>query len=105
MLAEEIDAHTNTYLITYDLRDPGANYLAVEDAIKKAGKAVRVLESVWVVQSNRTAAGLLDHVAGTVRRKDGFLVVRVSAPWDRSEKLYSDTDYDLLEKLLGSHEL
>ena len=98
------------YLITYDLRVPGANYPEIEDAIRRVGTAAtRVLESVWVVEADSTAAGLLDFVAGQndqggPGRRDGFMVVTISGPWDRSKKLYKDTDYGLLDDLLGRRE-
>ena len=42
----------NLHLVTYDLRKPGRDYATLFAAIKALGKAIKPLQSTWIVATN-----------------------------------------------------
>ena len=90
----------SAYLVSYDLGTSGRNYEAVISDLKRAAgaKATRVLYSVWIVETELSAEGLLKAV------KEGdpegsYIVVHISAPWARHE-LRAEADISLIQRLL-----
>ncbi|MCW8088437.1 hypothetical protein [Sabulicella glaciei] len=67
----------NTHLISYDLREQGREYQRLYDCLKN-WRAVRVLESVWLLQTSRDAEEIWDDLQGYVDRNDALFVARLT---------------------------
>lgn len=67
------------YLISYDLNSPGQKYQDVCAAIEKASTGVwcRPLESVYIIQSNKSAEDIYRNIAKSIDRNDLLLVIEV----------------------------
>jgi hypothetical protein len=70
------------YLISYDLTKTERDYEGVHSTIEGFGRAARVLESTWIVESD---VGI-DQMRGKLLRDDAenndrFLIVSVEGPW------------------------
>ena len=80
-------------LISYDLDKPDRNYDGLGDEIKKLNSTAdyaRVLESVWLVQTELSVNEVLLRLQGVTDPGDGLLVVKVSAPF-AAQKLRGTT--------------
>ncbi len=51
-----------TYLITYDLKNPGQKYDNLIDAIKAYGIWAKISSSCWAIKTNQTAAQICDNL-------------------------------------------
>lgn len=73
----------SVFLISYDLRSPGRDYKNLYDGIRRLGKSVRTLESVWVVHSSSSVTAVRDALARHMDKNDGLLVVQTArnAAW------------------------
>lgn len=71
-----------SYLITYDLLKPTKDYSRLYSGIRAidAG-AWHGLESVWIVQSQLSAAAIRDYLAGCIDANDRVLVTAVAKEW------------------------
>ena len=71
---------------SYDLRKPGRNY---EPLYKRLAdwRAVRVLQSVWIIETNSSAATIRDDLAKYLDANDGLLVTGLTgeAAWQKLE--------------------
>ena len=75
------------YAVSYDLKKPGRNYQPLWDRLAQ-WKAVRVLESFWVIDTNpSSAAALRDDLKQHVASTTGCLSL-VSRPILRGQVLY-----------------
>lgn len=74
------------YIISYDLLQPGRNYDALYEAIKKHSKWARINESVWAVVTNKTAVQIRDNLGQYLDSNDRIFVVKsgVEAAWRNS---------------------
>lgn len=72
-----------TYLISYDLRQPGRNYDELYEAIKAVGSWWSCLESVWIVKSEFSAIQIRDHLTPKIDRNDKLLIAELTgqAAW------------------------
>ena len=72
--------------VSYDLRKPGRNY---ESLWKRLGDwgATRVLQSVWIIDRQTTAAQIRDDLAHHIDTNDGLLVTGLTgeAAWRNLE--------------------
>lgn len=68
------------YIVSYDLRAPGRNYQSLYGMLKSAG--VRILESVWLIQSDMGAAAVRDKLKSVTDQNDGIMVVELEARAD-----------------------
>lgn len=64
-----------TYIVSYDLREPGRDYSSLYDALKSEITWWHHLESTWLVVSNKSAADLRNKLAATMDDNDKVLVV------------------------------
>ena len=64
--------------VSYDLRKPGRNYQSLYDRLAAWG-AFRVLESVWIINSNSSAVAIRDDLLKQIDSGDGLLVTQISA--------------------------
>lgn len=70
-----------TYLISYDLCNPGRNYSSLAAAIAEVFPyRIRPLQSVLVVKSDSTAVQIRDFLQQYVDQSDRILVMVVKAP-------------------------
>jgi len=65
-----------SYSVSYDLRAPGRNYQSLWDALRNAG-AVRALESLWLLDDPKNAAGVRDAMRSHVDENDRILVTQL----------------------------
>lgn len=63
-----------TYLITYDLRNPGKNYDCLICAIKACGNWAKINQSCWAIKSNQTAAQIMTALSAYLDRNDTLFV-------------------------------
>jgi hypothetical protein len=63
------------YVVSYD-QHRDRDYTPVSTALKRLG-AVSVLESVWLVDSNLTAAALRETLQTATRNEDSLLIIQV----------------------------
>lgn len=67
----------NTIQINYDLRAPGRDYQPVYDYIKRHSSC-HLLESCWLVRTNKTAKQVRDDVRGLIDRNDRVATFNVT---------------------------
>lgn len=65
------------YCVSYDLRAPGRNYQPLYDAFAQA-RAVRALQSLWLVTSTHTSSQLRDVLRGMMDANDGLLITEIA---------------------------
>lgn len=65
------------YCVSYDLRAPRRNYQSLYDAFAQA-KAVRALQSLWLVTSTHTSSQLRDVLRGLMDADDGLLITEIT---------------------------
>lgn len=69
----------STYLITYDLSQPGRDYSGLYEAIKGVGSTWwHCLESNWIVKTNSNAVAIRDTILPHIDSNDKLLVVKLS---------------------------
>ncbi len=68
-------------LITYDLKQPGRDYSTLYEAIKSYGNWAHPVESVWLVDTIKTPAGIRDHLKKCIDTNDMLLVVQLNLNW------------------------
>lgn len=74
----------NTYLVSYDLRQPGRNYNPVHEHLRSYPDWAKPLESLWLVKSNLMAVQIRDNLVRLIDANDCVFVVDVtqkSAAW------------------------
>jgi len=69
-----------TYLISYDLAEPGRDYAALEKAIQKYGAYCHLQKSVWLIVSEADAAAIRDNLRQYLDENDKIFVAKTSAP-------------------------
>lgn len=73
---------TKTISVSYDLRAPGRSYETLYAAIKRTGSAwARLLESLWVVVTNKTSAQVRESLSAHVDQNDQLLVAEFGPVW------------------------
>ena len=68
------------YLVTYDLRKPGRDYAPVHTFLKQLAYC-KDLESVWLIDTNWTAAQIRDALNQRIDANDKTFVVRLMRDW------------------------
>ena len=64
-------------LISYDLKRPGQTYSRLYEAIKSYGNWWHYLESVWLIDTERTPREVFEHLAPNIDKNDRMLVVEI----------------------------
>jgi len=73
-------SHLTTLLITYDLNQPGQNYVALHDAIKNVGTNWwHHLDSTWLVKASKDAKQVRDELMVVMDTSDKLLVIDVTS--------------------------
>lgn len=88
-----------TYLISYDLNNPGKNYNDLYDTIKTAstGKWCKPLESVYIIESILSASSIYNKLSPCLDSNDRILVIEVK----RQSYWYLDKEVsDYLQEML-----
>lgn len=69
-----------SYLITYDLSQPGRNYSGLYDAIKAiSGTWAHIAESAWVVVAdNQTTASIRNSLTNVMDNNDKLIVCKLA---------------------------
>lgn len=68
----------NNLFVSYDLHEPGKNYDAVIEAIKKLGNWAKVHYSLWYVKSDLAASQAAEQVWTKMDANDKLLVIDAS---------------------------
>jgi hypothetical protein len=70
------------FLVSYDLRKPGRDYTELFKAIKaKANGWAHPAESVWLIGSDDSAAGVCNALKAHVDPNDGLIVIELGRDW------------------------
>lgn len=71
------------YVIAYDLKEPNtpADYAKIIDAIKAYGTWMRLEQSVWLIDSEKTAIQLRDELREQIRSKDVLFIAPIGGAW------------------------
>jgi hypothetical protein len=75
----------NTYLISYDLRQPGKDYATLHNHLKSYDTWAKPLESVWLIKSGLSYTEIRNAVRLYIDTNDKILIVDVtgrSAAWN-----------------------
>lgn len=67
-------------LVTYDLKQPGRNYQPVHDYLK-GFTYCKGLDSVWLLDTQQTAAQVRDALKQKVDANDKVFVVKLTNSW------------------------
>ncbi len=72
-----------TYLIAYDLRQPGRDYKTLFQALKSYGTWWHGLESTWMIRTAQSAEQIRDYLLGHMDRNDRLMVTGLTgeAAW------------------------
>lgn len=72
-----------SYLVTYDLSQPGRNYDELIEHLKSYGTYSHSLGSVWLIVSDKTASQIREAADAYLDANDKILVVKTtsSAAW------------------------
>ena len=67
-------------LVTYDLKAPGRNYQPVWDYFKQFDRC-KGLESVYLIETEKTPAMVRDEIAKIIDSNDVLFVVKLTRSW------------------------
>jgi len=70
----------SVYVINYDLKAPGRDYQPLYDAIKTF-KWCHILESCWLIDTNKPASEIRDILKSKVDGNDEIFVARLGHEW------------------------
>ena len=70
----------SVYVVTYDLRQPGRNYSVLYAALNMY-EHCHGLESVWFVDSSKTATNIRDHLNNQIDANDMVFVGELQKHW------------------------
>lgn len=66
------------YEISYDLQEPGQDYVDIHEAIESLGPTFDALESTWLVDvSNEGAGDIADDLTGVTDTNDSIVVTQI----------------------------
>lgn len=68
------------YLITYDLKQPGRNYQPVYEYLKRFTHC-KGMESVWLLETSKSTASILDDLKSLTDKSDVVFVTRLQRDW------------------------
>ena len=69
-----------TYLISYDLRNPGQNYEALLKKIKSSSGWARLGDSAYIIISEDSAVNIRDYLMTVLDNNDKIFVGVINAP-------------------------
>jgi hypothetical protein len=69
----------NSFLISYDLIAPGKDYDKIEKKIESYPNPKRILESVWIVNSNENSQQIAQDLNTVTDSDDKIFVVRLES--------------------------
>lgn len=69
------------YMITYDLKQPGRDYQSLFDHIKNNYSWCKGLDSVWLVETTKSAAEIRDGLKILIDTNDKLFVARLQGNW------------------------
>lgn len=68
-------------LVTYDLHNPGRDYKAIAEVLESADSSTHPLESVWIIDTQRTPKTWLEELKAAGDNNDEYFVVRLQESW------------------------
>lgn len=69
-------------LVSYDLHKPVKDYEKLHTAIKNLGSWWHYLESVWLIETNSSAAEVGKHLIQFIDKDDRLMAIRISKDYD-----------------------
>ncbi|WP_242281031.1 CRISPR-associated protein Cas2 [Bacillus cereus group sp. BfR-BA-01347] len=69
----------NSFLISYDLITPGKDYDKIAKKIENYPNSKRILESVWIVNSNETSQQIAQGLKSVTDNNDKIFVVKLES--------------------------
>lgn len=69
------------YVVSYDLHQTGRDYERLKKGLAALQETAKLLESVWLVNSNLTAAQIRDHLKGYCDNNDSIAVIEIARSW------------------------
>lgn len=70
---------SKSFLISYDLHEPGQKYEDVRNIIQSfEGNYIKILESTWLVRNNLTPQEMTDKLAKVVDSNDSFFICELT---------------------------
>lgn len=72
-----------TYIVTYDLNEPGQKYDYISKKLKTYGTWLHLQGSVWIIVTNQSAAEVRDNLKTCLDNNDELFVAKLSgeAAW------------------------
>ncbi|RSU47557.1 hypothetical protein BRX43_13960 [Sphingomonas sp. S-NIH.Pt15_0812] len=68
-------------LVTYDLKSPGQNYTPVHTYLKSMPGYCKHLESVWLIDTEKTTTQVRNDLMKLVDNNDVIFVVKITQSW------------------------
>ncbi len=68
---------SKAYLITYDLKTTGHNYVPLYEALKASGGWWHYLEATWLIKTNDGPAEIWKRLAPHITQNDFLLIIEV----------------------------
>lgn len=89
------------HIVTYDLRDPGADYAEIKEAISKFRRCKRIQKSVWLVVTDKTVEEVRSFLRRSIDDNDRLFVGRLycDLAW---YKLLTDAEEWIIDELPSS---
>ncbi|QKL01288.1 hypothetical protein GEV39_07615 [Pseudomonas sp. NY5710] len=69
------------YVVSYDLHQAGRDYERMKKGLASLGTDAKLLASVWLLDTNRTAVQVRDYLLDYCDGNDGIAIIEVSASW------------------------
>ncbi|GAA0613245.1 CRISPR-associated protein Cas2 [Paenochrobactrum glaciei] len=80
-----------SFIVSYDLRKHGRDYQALYSRLEE-WKAIRILESVWLIKWNTTASKIRDDLKEKIDSNDALFVAKLTGEAAWQGKLLSSND-------------
>lgn len=79
------------FIISYDLNRPGQNYPDLYDKIKSLGSWAHILDSTWLIDTNKTAKEVFDSISPCLDSTDKIIVIEAKNHWHAilTEEIYT----------------
>ncbi|WP_436871719.1 hypothetical protein [Mammaliicoccus sciuri] len=68
----------NTYLISYDLNNPGQKYNQLYELIKKFPDYIHMQDSVWIIQAVENSKFIYDYLKPVLDKGDNILIIKIT---------------------------
>jgi len=74
----------SVYLVSYDLKRPGQNYLELYEELKKASSWWHYLESLWLLSSGESLEAWHTRIRSKIDENDSFIIMKLTSGMERN---------------------